>query len=47
MIPNAIMITAAGQQDKLMRALRAGAKYFISKPFDEEEILANIKKVLA
>ena len=44
---NAIMITAAGQQDKLMRALRAGAKYFISKHFDEEEILANIKKVLA
>ena len=44
---NAIMITAAGQQDKLMRALRAGAKYFISKPFNDEEILANIKKVLA
>ena len=44
---NAVMITAAGQQDKLMRALRAGAKYFISKPFNEEEILTNIKKVLA
>ena len=44
---NAIMITAAGQQDKLMRALRAGAKYFISKPFNEDEILANIRKVLA
>ena len=44
---NAIMITAAGQQEKLMRALKAGAKYFISKPFNDEEILANIKKVLA
>ena len=43
---NAIMITAAGQQDKLIRALRVGAKRFISKPFNEEEIIQNIKDVL-
>ncbi|MBR5420882.1 MAG: response regulator [Lachnospiraceae bacterium] len=43
---NACMITAAGQQDKLIRALRAGAKRFISKPFNEEEILRNIREVL-
>ena len=43
---NAVMITAAGQQEKLIRALRAGAKRFISKPFNEEEILSNISDVL-
>jgi len=43
---NAVMITAAGQQDKLIRALRTGAKRFISKPFNEEEIIQNIREVL-
>lgn len=43
---NAVMITAAGQQDKLIRALRIGAKRFISKPFNEEEITRNIAEVL-
>lgn len=42
----AIMITAAGQQDKLIKALKAGAKRFISKPFNEDEILKNISDVL-
>ena len=42
----AIMITAAGQQDKLIKALKVGAKRFISKPFNEEEILKNISEVL-
>lgn len=46
--PNAkaIMITAAGQQDKLIQALKVGAKRFINKPFNEEEILTNIGDVL-
>ncbi|MBR1472249.1 MAG: response regulator [Lachnospiraceae bacterium] len=43
---NAVMITAAGQQDKLLRALRAGAKRFISKPFQEQDILSNIAEVV-
>ncbi|MCR5210699.1 MAG: response regulator [Lachnospiraceae bacterium] len=43
---NAVMITAAGQQDKLIKALRIGAKRFISKPFNEEEIIKNIHEVL-
>jgi CheY-like chemotaxis protein len=42
----AIMITAAGQQDKLIKALKVGAKRFISKPFNEDEILQNIHDVL-
>ena len=41
-----IMITAAGQQDKLIKALKVGAKRFISKPFNEEEILKNVNDVL-
>ena len=43
---NAVMITAAGQQDKLIQALRIGAKRFISKPFNEEEIIKNINEVM-
>ncbi|MBP5608468.1 MAG: response regulator [Lachnospiraceae bacterium] len=42
---NCVMITAAGQQDKLIRALKAGAKRFISKPFNEEEIVRNIQEL--
>lgn len=42
-----IMITAAGQQDKLIEALKVGAKRFISKPFKEDEILSNIADVIA
>jgi len=43
---NAVMITAAGQQDKLIQALRIGAKRFISKPFNEGEIIKNINEVM-
>ncbi|MBR1477074.1 MAG: response regulator [Lachnospiraceae bacterium] len=41
-----VMITAAGQQDKLIQALKEGAKRFINKPFNEVEITVNIKDVL-
>ena len=41
-----VMITAAGQQDKLIKALKTGAKRFINKPFNEEEIVRNIKEIL-
>jgi len=41
-----IMVTAAGQQDKLIKALKIGAKRFINKPFNEEEIVRNIKEVM-
>ena len=46
--PNAkvIMITAAGQQNKVIEALKLGAERFITKPFDKDEILKNIEEVL-
>lgn len=40
-----IMVTAAGQQNKMMDAIRAGAKEFITKPFDKDIILAMIDKL--
>lgn len=43
---NAIMITAAGQQSKLLEALKIGAKKFITKPFEKEEVLNNVKDVI-
>ena len=41
-----IMITAAGQQSKLIEALKIGAKKFITKPFEKEEIITNIEIVM-
>lgn len=45
--PNAkvIMITAAGQKEKMMGALKRGAEEFITKPFDKEEVLETLKRV--
>jgi adenylate cyclase len=40
-----VMITAAGDQEKL-RALEAGADEFISKPFNQAELLARVKSLL-
>lgn len=42
----AIMITAAGQQSKLIEALKRGARKFITKPFEKDEIIANITEVI-
>lgn len=42
-----IMITAAGQQSKVVEALKIGAKQFITKPFDQEAVLNSIKEVLS
>lgn len=41
-----VMITAAGQQAKLIEALKSGAKRFITKPFEKEEIILNINEVM-
>ncbi len=41
-----IMITAAGQKEKMVQAIREGADDFITKPFDAEQILGAIKRVL-
>ncbi len=43
---NVIMVTAAGQSSKLMEALKAGAKEFICKPYEPEQVINAIKEVL-
>lgn len=42
-----VMITAAGQKEKMIEALKRGAKEFITKPFDEKEVLTILKKVVS
>jgi len=41
-----IMLTAYGQVKDAVRALKLGAFDYITKPFDDEEIMLNIKKAL-
>ena len=43
--PNAMvaMISAAGQKDKLMDALREGAELFFTKPFNAQEVIKSLK----
>ena len=42
----AIMITAAGQQNKVIEAIKLGAQRFVTKPFDAKEILKNIEEIM-
>lgn len=39
------MISAAGQKDKLMEALKNGAELFITKPFSEPDVLKSLKNI--
>lgn len=41
-----VMITAAGQSAKLMDALKFGAKEFICKPYEPEQVINAFKEVL-
>ncbi len=41
-----LMVTAAGQASKLMEALKSGAKDFICKPYEPEQIINAVKEVL-
>ncbi len=40
------MVTAMGQQSIVMDALKAGALDFVVKPFDQDRMLAAIRKIL-
>ncbi len=40
------MITAAGQKEKLMEALKLGAELFITKPFDESKVLSSLEDLI-
>lgn len=39
---NVIMVTAAGQKEKMVEAIKHGATEFIQKPFEPEQILTVI-----
>lgn len=41
-----IMVSAAGQKSKVLEAIKEGAKEFISKPYNDEDILNVVKSVL-
>lgn len=41
-----VMITAAGQSSKLMDALKLGAKEFICKPYEPEQVINAFEEVL-
>ncbi len=41
-----IMVSAAGQKDKVINALKTGAADFIQKPFDETTVLETVKRIL-
>lgn len=42
-----IMVTAAGQKSKMVEAVKYGATEFVAKPFDQEQLLVIIEKVLS
>lgn len=42
-----VMLTALGQQVDRQRAIAAGADHFITKPFDENELLLLLRRLTA
>lgn len=42
-----IMVTAAGQQNKIVEAVKCGANEFVTKPFDTQAILDAIDKCIS
>ena len=43
----ALMITAAGQRDKIIQAVKYGAAEFVTKPYEKEEVEKILLQVLA
>lgn len=41
-----VMVTAAGQESKIVEAVKLGASEFITKPFEKDAILATFSKLL-
>lgn len=44
---NVVMITALGQKDQVLRAIKTGARDFIIKPFDQERVENTVQGILA
>ena len=42
-MPKVIMLTAFGQEDVMKKAAELGASYFMMKPFDMEQVVAQIR----
>ena len=40
-----IMVTAAGQKNKMIECIKAGANEFLTKPFEQQEIVDLINKM--
>ncbi len=40
-----IMVTAAGQKNKMIECIKAGANEFLTKPFEQQEILNVVAKL--
>lgn len=40
-----VMITAAGQKEKVLQAVKLGAAEFITKPFEKEEVLNALNAI--
>lgn len=41
-----VMVTAAGQKNKMVEAVQCGADEFIPKPFDGEQLVATLQRVI-
>lgn len=41
-----VMVTALGKCDKILESLNAGAKNYVTKPYEENHIIQSIKDVL-
>ncbi|MBQ2802749.1 MAG: response regulator, partial [Lachnospiraceae bacterium] len=42
-----VMITAAGQKEKMVEALKHGASEFVTKPFAEEEVIKVMQNIMS
>lgn len=43
---NVIMVSSLGTEDKVNEAMKLGAKAFIQKPFDEDELSSHVQSVM-
>ena len=42
-----VMVSAMGQQSNIKEAILSGAKYFLVKPYKEDQVIETLTKVLA
>ena len=42
-----VMVSAAGQKDKVMDALKSGASDFLQKPLEPEEVIKVINRLVS